>query len=194
MGDYWRGGGLEDSSDLDGASPPAYSSGEGYGFKAKQQAQKKNKTSGEDDYDFEIEGADGSDEDLDLGGYQPRPGLKSSVDSRRASGDSRRKSTDQRMMEIIARSKEHAASKSQADSAASGATACPGRHAEIRSCMPLQTFEGDMPPAVGVGSVDAGAGGVAVDANSGDARSGGAAAGVAPRATSGGCTHAAAPC
>ena len=125
MGDYWRGGGLEDSSDLDGASPPAYNSGEGFGFKAKQQAQKKGKTSGEDEYDFEIEGADGSDEDLDLGGYQPRAGLKSSVDNsvdrRRAGGDTRRKSTDQRMMEIIARSKEHAASKSQADSAASGA-------------------------------------------------------------------------
>ena len=122
MGDYWRGGGLEDSSDLDGASPPAYSSGEGFGFKAKQQAQKKSKTGGEDDYDFEIEGADGSDEDLDLGGYQPRPGFKSSVDSRRASGDSRRKSTDQRMMEIIARSKEHSLEK-PADSAASGTTA-----------------------------------------------------------------------
>ena len=56
MGDYWKGGSLEDSSDLDGASPPGYSSGEGFGFKAKQQATEKGKTSGEDDYDFEIEG------------------------------------------------------------------------------------------------------------------------------------------
>jgi hypothetical protein len=140
MGDYWRGGGLEDSSELEG-SPPTYSSGEGYGFKAKQQAQRASQSKkSSDDYDFEIEGGDGSDEDISLGGYQPRAakassssgtaagggGTMSSVDQRRMSQE-RRKSTDQRTAEILAASREAArAGSANADagkvsSSASGA-------------------------------------------------------------------------
>ena len=98
---------MEDSSEMEG-SPPTYSSSEGgFGFKAMQRAQKASKKSGDDDYDFEIDGGEGSDEEIDLGGYQPRAGKPSAVDARRQS-QTRRKSTDQRMEEILRESREAA--------------------------------------------------------------------------------------